>query len=149
MSSNPLSREQIADLLMAVQGFRPPAWSLLELCSTGHLWETLSKPRCFGLAEKGIAAVLSVLTTHLGVRAGELFKTAASLNPSAAEFELGTAFLDTYEGAIRAGEDPVATWEQAIFVAWLVSRLHPQPQPDESLKVSGHIDEALPPHSPI
>ena len=149
MSSDPISREQLADLVMAVQGFRPPANALLELCSTGHLWETLSKPRRFGLSEKGKAEVLGFLSIKLVVKADELLQAAGSLTPSASEFTSGAVFLDTYESAIRAGEDPVATLEQAIFVAWLVSRIDSHPQSGESLKVCDQIDRADPARSPI
>jgi len=143
MSSDPISREQLADLLMAVQGFRPPATALLELCSTGHLWETLSKPRRFDLSENGKDDVVRFLSIGLVVKSDELLQAAGSLKPSAPESTSGAVFLDTYESAIRAGEDPVATLEQAIFVAWLVSRLDSQPQSGESRKVCDHIDRAV------
>lgn len=119
----------LADLSMASQGFRPPPARLLELTSLGLLWLHPSKPPVTGMTEEGKTAFLSLLCEGSGIDPTGLFLAARRLNPSAAEFDAGSSFLDTLEAEARSGTRLLPSVREATFASWLCQRLPRQPPP--------------------
>lgn len=119
----------LADLSMASQGFRPPPARLLELTSLGLLWLHPSKPPVTGMTEEGKATFLSLLCEGSGMDPTGLALAARRLNPSAAEFDAGSSFLDTLEAEARSGTRLLPNAKEATFACWLCQRLPRQPPP--------------------
>lgn len=124
MSIDTTLREDLADLCMAAQGFRPPRVRLEQLVAMGLLWTRPTKPSSFGMTERGRERFLALICEVSGADVGSVLAAARSLRPTLEEFDQGIASLDHLESIARTSEKLKFSYTQAAFTAWL---LH-QPQ---------------------
>lgn len=120
---DPQKLRLMADLIMAVQGFRPPPARAAQFVSEGLAWSLADKPPKYGLTSGGKLTLTSLAFEGSQHELSALMATARRFTPSVTEFADGTVFLDDLESKARSGDKLAPTFEQAVFLLWILSEI--------------------------